>query len=396
MHRKKHLCLSVSAALGFTSLLAVPSIAMAQDQATDTDASDELLEEVIVTGSRIVGQDGFGQTSPVTVVGLEDISSYGFTRVEDVLNNLPQIEASNVSFDSNGATGTASVDLRGLGTERTLVLINGRRVQPGGVGTQAVDVNQIPTSMIERVDVLTGGASATYGADAVSGVVNFIMRRIDVVEVSAGYSAYQHDNSNKYMQGLMDARGFEYPTGNTGFDGDSYNVEIAFGGDFADGKGNATAYVTWVKNEALLQDARDYSTCALNNAGTACGGSGNAVVPNFAIYSFDEDGNLTTDGLADGADNFVGLQPDGTLGSTSIYNYNPTNYYMRPQERWSAGAFLDYEINEHAVVYAEMMFTQSSTTGQIAYSGTFFDEAYDLGSPRVRQIVQWERQIIGT
>mgnify|MGYP003571973991 FL=1 len=373
MHRKKHLCLSVSAALGFTSLLAVPSIAMAQDQATDTDASDELLEEVIVTGSRIVGQDGFGQTSPVTVVGLEEISSYGFTRVEDVLNNLPQIEASNVSFDSNGATGTASVDLRGLGTNRTLVLINGRRVQPGGINTESVDVNQIPTSMIERVDVLTGGASATYGADAVAGVVNFIMRKIDGVEVSAGISAYQHDNSNKYMQGLMDARGFEYETGNTGFDGKAYNVEIAFGGDFADGKGNATAYVTWVKNEALLQDARDYSTCALNNAGTACGGSGNAIVPNFAIYSFDEDGNL------DGASGqYVGLQPDGTLGGTTVYNYNPTNYYMRPQERWSAGAFLDYEINEHAVVYAEMMFTQSSTTGQIAYSGTFFDEAYDL------------------
>jgi len=371
MHRKKHLCLSVSAALGFTSLLAVPSIAMAQDQATDTDASDELLEEVIVTGSRIVGQDGFGQTSPVTVVGLEEISSYGFTRVEDVLNNLPQIEASNVAFDSNGATGTASVDLRGLGTNRTLVLINGRRVQPGGINTESVDVNQIPTSMIERVDVLTGGASATYGADAVAGVVNFIMRKIDGVEVSAGISAYQHDNRNKYTQGLMDAAGFEYETGNTGFDGKAYNVEIAFGSDFADGKGNATAYVTWVKNEALLQDARDYSTCALNNAGTACGGSGNAVVPNFAIYSFDEDGNL-----AGGA--YVGLQPDGTLGSTTVYNYNPTNYYMRPQERWSAGAFLDYEINEHAVVYAEMMFTQSDTTGQIAYSGTFFDEAYDL------------------
>ena len=373
MHRKKHLCLSVSAALGFTSLLAVPSIAMAQDQATDTDASDELLEEVIVTGSRIVGQDGFGQTSPVTVVGLEEISSYGFTRVEDVLNNLPQIEASNVAFDSNGATGTASVDLRGLGTNRTLVLINGRRVQPGGINTESVDVNQIPTSMIERVDVLTGGASATYGADAVAGVVNFIMRKIDGVEVSAGISAYQHDNSNKYMQGLMDARGFEYETGNTGFDGKSYNVEIAFGGDFADGKGNATAYVTWVKNEALLQDARDYSTCALNNAGTACGGSGNAIVPNFAIYAFDEDGNL------DGASGvYLGLQPDNTLGSTTVYNYNPTNYYMRPQERWSAGAFLDYEINENAVVYAEMMFTQSDTTGQIAYSGTFFDEAYNL------------------
>ena len=185
MYRKKHLSLSVSAALGITSFMMAPSYALAQDQATDMD-DDEMIEEVIVTGSRIISQDGFGQTSPVQVVGMEDISSYGLTRVEDVLNNLPQIEASNVAFDSNGATGTASIDLRGMGTNRTLVLLNGRRMQPGGINTQAVDVNQIPTMMIERVEVLTGGASATYGADAVAGVVNFIMRRLDGLEFSAG------------------------------------------------------------------------------------------------------------------------------------------------------------------------------------------------------------------
>jgi outer membrane cobalamin receptor len=373
MHRKKHLCLSVSAALGFTSLLAAPGLAIAQDQATDDNLDDLLVEEVIVTGSRILSADGFGQTSPVTVVGMEDISSYGLTRIEDVLNNLPQIEASNVAFDSNGASGTASIDLRGLGTNRTLVLINGRRVQPGGVNTEAVDVNQIPTMMIERVDVLTGGASATYGADAVAGVVNFVMRKMDGVEISAGYSAYQHNNSNRFIQDLMDQRNFEYPTGDSGLDGDAYNVEFAFGGDFADGRGNATVYATWRKNEALTQAARDYSSCALSNSGTSCGGSGNAIVPNFAIYAFDEDGNL------DGASGqYLGLQPDNTLGSTTIYNFNPTNYYMRPQESWTAGAFVDFEVNEHAVVYFESMFANTDTRGQIAYSGTFFDEAYDL------------------
>jgi outer membrane receptor protein involved in Fe transport len=371
MYRKKHLSLSVSAALGITSFMMVPNVALAQDQATDSDA-DEMIEEVIVTGSRIISQEGFGQTSPVAVVGMDDISSYGLTRVEDVLNNLPQIEASNVAFDSNGASGTASIDLRGLGTNRTLVLLNGRRIQPGGINTEAVDVNQIPTMMIERVEVLTGGASATYGADAVAGVVNFIMRRLDGVEFRAGYSAYQHNNSSDYMQELQDARGFDYPTGST-WDADNYNIEFGFGTDFADGRGNATVFATWNKQKALLQGDRDYSSCALGASATSCGGSGNAIVPNFAIYPFDDEGNL--DGAA-GV--YTGLQPDGSLGSTTVYNYNPTNYYIRPQTRWTAGAFADFEINEHAVVYLETMLANNETTGQIAFSGTFFDEAYDL------------------
>ena len=370
MYRKKHLSLSVSAALGITSFMMIPSYALAQDQTSDMD-DDEMIEEVIVTGSRIISQDGFGQTSPVAVVGMEDITSYGLTRVEDVLNNLPQIEASNVAFDSNGATGTASIDLRGLGTQRTLVLLNGRRMQPGGINTQAVDVNQIPTMMIERVEVLTGGASATYGADAVAGVVNFIMRRLDGVEFSWGANAYQHDNDSKYMQELMDARGFEYPTGSD-IDGKGYNVEFGFGTDFADGRGNATVFATWRQNEALLQGQRDYSSCALSTAATSCGGSGNAIVPNFYVYTFDDDGNL------DQGSGILGLQPDNTLGDSTVYNYNPVNYYLRPQTTWTAGAFADYEINEHAVVYLETMLANTESTGQIAFSGTFFAEAYNL------------------
>ena len=218
MYQKKRLSLAVTAALGLSSFLIVPSQALAQDQQSEDESEDLLVEEVIVTGSRIVRDDGFGRTSPVTVVGMEDISSYGLTRIEDVLNNLPQIETAQNAMISNGSSGAASIDLRGLGTNRTLVLVNGRRMQPGGIKQYAADVNQIPAAMIERVEVLTGGASATYGADAVAGVVNFVMRRMDGVEVSVGASAYQHDNSNGYMQGLMDEKGYEYPTGNTGID----------------------------------------------------------------------------------------------------------------------------------------------------------------------------------
>jgi iron complex outermembrane receptor protein len=372
MYQKKRLSLAVTTALGLSALLTIPGQVLAQDQ-SDQD-SDGMIEEVVVTGSRLISQDGFGQTSPVQVVGMDEISSYGLTRIEDVLNNLPQIEASNVSFDSNGATGTASIDLRGLGPQRTLVLLNGRRIQPGGISTEYVDVNQIPTMMIERVEVLTGGASATYGADAVAGVVNFITREIDGVEFSFGLSAYQHKNSNNYMQGLLEEANFDFPSGSS-WDGKGQNIEFAAGSDFADGRGHATVFATWRHNDGLLQGKRDYSSCALNAAGTACGGSQNAIVPNFFVYSFDDEGMLDgTTGIN------LTLQPDSSLAdfTDNYYNYNPVNWYMRPQDNYTGGAFVDFEINEHAVAYLEVMFAGSETSGQIAESGTFFDQAYDL------------------
>jgi len=373
MQHKKLLSLAVSSALGLTASLMVTGVAVAQED-QDENAED-LLEEVIVTGSRIATVDGFGRTSPVTVVGMDEIESTGLTRVEDILNSLPQVETGLHSFDANGISGTASIDLRGLGANRTLVLMNGRRFPPGGVSTQSVDVNQIPSAMIERVEVLTGGASATYGADAVAGVVNFIMRRVTGVEVSAGISGYQHKNDNKFLTELMDARNFEYPTGSSGIDGQAYNVEVVIGGDFDDGRGNATVYGTWRDNQELLQADRDYSSCALNNAATSCGGSANAIVPNFFIAP-------ANNGVSDYSRSlFLSMQPGGTLepwDGSNLYNYAPVNHFMRPDERWSLGAFVDYEVNEHAIAYLETNFASDRTAGQIAESGTFFAEEYYL------------------
>lgn len=382
-HKKKRLNLAVSTALGLTSMVTAAS-ALAQDQ-QDAEESDALLEleEVVVTGSRIVNPDGFSQTSPVTVVGMEEIEEIGFTRVEDVLNQLPQIEAAQNSFIANGSSGTASIDLRGMGANRTLVLVNGRRMQPGGLYSNAPDVNQIPASMIERVEVLTGGASATYGADAVAGVVNFIMRKVDGVEISAGMSGYQHDNSNGYIQDLMDDFEFEYPTGNSGLDGKAYNFDLTMGGDFADGRGNASAYIVYRTNEELRQEARDYSSCALNDEGDACGGSSNAEIPNFFIYPVTADGSIDFDARgANSEDDFYHLNPDGSLSAwnsaTDIYNFAPVNHFMRPDDRWSGGAFVDFEINENAIAYAELGFADDRTRAQIAESGTFFVFPYLL------------------
>src|SRR5437667_11195163 len=130
------------------------------------------VEEVVITGSRL-STPNEASISPITTVTATDLQATGLSRVEDVLNNLPMVFAGENSTVSNGADGTATVDLRGLGPQRTLVLINGRRLGPGaGGGRNYSDLNQIPAALIERVDILTGGASAVYGADAVSGVVN--------------------------------------------------------------------------------------------------------------------------------------------------------------------------------------------------------------------------------
>lgn len=345
--------------------------------ATTFAADADNVEEVTVTGSRIV-RDGFERVSPVSVTTAEDIKVTGFTRAEDFLNNLPSIEAAQTSFISNGSSGTASLDLRGLGANRTLVLVNGRRMQSGGIYSQAPDINQIPSALVERVEVLTAGASSTYGADAVAGVVNFIMKKdFEGFETSIGMSGYQHDNDNKGIQELMDARGFTYPTGSSGIDGKTRNVAMTMGSEFADGKGHAVAYATWRDNDELKQEARDYTSCALNNAGTSCGGSFNAIIPNFI---------LTTDAVFTDYDYWTldqggnGFDVAGGLGAflNNPYNYAPVNHFMRPDTRYSLGTFVDYEVNDNFKPYMEAMFTHDRTKAQIAESGTFFAELYEI------------------
>ncbi len=365
-----------AAMFGGAALSASMPVANAQD------ADDPTLEEITVTGSRIK-RSGYDTASPVSITTSEQIAISGQTRIEDLLNQLPQIEAAQNSFISNGSSGTATVDLRGLGATRTLVLVNGRRLQPGGVASSAPDINQIPASLVERAEVLTGGASATYGADAVAGVVNFIMKTdFDGIEINLGTSAYQHDNSNGYIQGLMDNRNFTYPTGDSGFDGKTYNWDVAIGSAFAEGKGHSVAYVTYRRNEELRQAARDYSSCALNNAGTACGGSANAIIPNFIIGTTDlSDYDYWT--LDRGGNGF-----DINSFNPEPYNFAPINHFMRPDTRWTAGTFVNYEASDHVKPFFEATFYNDRTAAQIAESGTFFNTYYTipLNTPTISDV----------
>lgn len=189
----------IALAFGAASTAAFTSASVSAQEQTE-EAKDKV-ERIEVTGSRIKRVD-VETASPVQITSSEDIKLSGFTKIEDLMNSLPQIEASETSFQANGASGNATLDLRGLGAQRTLVLVNGRRLQPGGINNAgAADVNQIPSALVERVEVLTGGGSATYGADAVAGVVNFVMKKdFEGMELTLGGSGYQHDNDNKYIQ----------------------------------------------------------------------------------------------------------------------------------------------------------------------------------------------------
>src|SRR6266404_3723518 len=170
---------AVRLALATAASTAAP-LALAQTAPAEQPAP---LQEVVITGSRLLQAPNDVSISPISTVTSEDIEKTGLVRVEDVLQNLPSISAESPSGNSISSIGINTVSLRDLGSQRTLVLIDGRRMNPGGAGgvsgpggsANAADLNQIPAQLIERVDVLTGGASAVYGADAVAGVVNFVM-----------------------------------------------------------------------------------------------------------------------------------------------------------------------------------------------------------------------------
>ena len=267
---------------------AAPTPAVAADGNTVDEAKD-----IVVTGTRIP-QANLESVSPITVVSSQDLKLQGTAKVEDLLNSLPSVFASQASTLSNGADGTATVDLRGLGAKRTLVLVNGRRLIPGDVSSAGpADINIIPSSIVKRIEVLTGGASSTYGADAVSGVVNFIMdTEFEGVRLDGQYSVFQHSNRDRElgagqsMYDILNARiaqgldGYAYPTGSV-VDGGAFDGSISIGTGFDDGKGHATAYFGYRKVNAVLQARRDYSACTIQNTGGGtprCGPSARVAV----------------------------------------------------------------------------------------------------------------------
>jgi iron complex outermembrane receptor protein len=319
-------------------------------------------EAIQVTGT-LIPRPSLEAMSPVSTLEPEELTYRGLTRVEDLLTSLPQVFVAQNSSVSNGASGTATVDLRYLGTVRTLVLLDGRRMPNGDAQIYGADLNFIPSALVKRVDVLTGGASSTYGADAVAGVVNFVLDR-DFTGFKGGvqWSTYQHNNSNDLAQSINKARGFPYPTGSVWNSGPQ-NWNMAFGSKLADGKGHASFYLDYRKTDAITKDQRDYTNCSVLGGmtmnGPTCGGSSTSPTGRFYVNS----GPSYTVDPASG--NMV------PWASKYAFNYAPYNFMQRPDIRWAGGAFINYEWNKHFKVYGDVMFMDDTTDAQIAPSGDF-------------------------
>ena len=352
---------------------ATPAVLTSPAFAQEQDASDSI-DEVVVTGSRIVAPN-LQSISPITAIGAEELNIAGKTRIEDVLNQLPQAFAAQGSNISNASDGTASVDLRGLGVNRTLVLVNGKRMMPGDPdGGSAADLNQIPLSLVKRVDVLTGGASSVYGADAVAGVVNFVMdNEFEGVRFDYNYSFYNHSNDNENSQAINEASNYALPDSsvNVGYSHD-YSLAVGIGG--AEGRGHATFYLTYREVDPVLQSQYDYSSCnqqlGQNATNYVCGGSPNSNPPNFYVVS--PDGDLTPNRT---------ITPDGTMRDWTAadqYNFGPVNYFQRPDERYTAGVFGNFKLSDAADVYGEFMFMDDQSVSQIAASGAFLGPQYSI------------------
>ncbi len=377
MGNNRKLQFAIRAVLAVASAASVAQVAYAQ-AAPSSAPAEEALEEVIVTGSRLVASPNAVSISPITSVSAEDIAKVGVVRTEDLLNTLPQVVAENSSGQAISSDGTATVSLRGLTSERTLALVNGRRMAPGASinSSSSPDINQIPSALIERVDVLTGGASAVYGADAVAGVVNFVLNtKFEGVRIDGNYGFAIHKNDDETLLGLLAAKNNPLPesTVHAGFNKD---ISVLIGSNFADGKGNATAYFTYLRSAPVVGSQYDYAGCTLNtpsslpdpNGKLSCGGSSSSATGRYLLLGLNGAGATTT--LADKT-----VAPTGGFRDYSsardAYNYGALSYLQRQAERYTAGTFINYDINEHTNVYNEFMFARNTSTAEYGASGLF-------------------------
>jgi outer membrane receptor protein involved in Fe transport len=398
---------SVLAGLAFSGA----AFAQAPVQTTQPAAAAEEDEDaIVVTGSRIVRQD-FTAISPVTTVGAQDIELTATLSVEQLLNELPSVIPGNTVTSNNaGGEDFATLDLRGLGPQRTLILVNGERV-PASSTTGVVDLNTIPAGLLDRIEVVTGGASAVYGSDAIAGVVNFILKDdYEGAEVRGTVGAAQDGNAQET------------------------SMEFLWGGNFDGGKGNLTAFANYYNREGVLQSAYDFSAVSAalicnpadpncdsfsvvdstaewvaginaGSLGTAASG-GSATPPwgqitggaggAFAGLStnpataagfngVDTDCNPATPGVAVNSGT-LSFGPTGVLvpyrsggacavpsrtnanGESSRFNFAPDNNMIIPAERFGFSAIGNYEINDKMSM--DMIVTYANSQAQVQLAPT--------------------------
>jgi len=356
---------------------AIASVAGYAPYAIAQDAAGDVIEEITVTGTRIAKQD-YSSASPISTIDAQLFNDTGAPTIETVLNTMPQFVPALTSTSNNPSNGgQANVSLRGIGTKRTLVLLDGRRVVPSNP-TGVVDLNLIPASVIQNVEVITGGASAVYGSDAIAGVVNIKTRRFTGLEATLGY-------------------------GETGEgDGDRTSVGITGGMESSDGRGYILASVNWADRGGVFAGDRDFSSVALDwdddnqtfepvGSTTIRQGRWDSLSANrpsqgaVDAYFLAQDPNYVLGSAAPGH-NF-GFNPDGSLFDVApvinftgdmneplqpvnpasyTYNFSPVNYLELPLTRKSAFGKMGIELNESTEAYAQVMWANYQANTQLA------------------------------
>ncbi len=346
--------LAASLALAMLGGAMVASPALAQEQGDEASAGSNQavsLDAITVTGSRLMRKD-LNAPSPTTVVSREEIANSGSATIETVLNEFPQLAAGNTSSVNNGGgSGVLTANLRGLGATRTLTLVNGRRFTPAN-SDGVVDLASIPDALVENVEIITGGASAVYGSDAIAGAVNFILR--------------------KDFEGLEAA----YTRGETGEGDGTYDkFDLTLGGNFADDRGNAVMSISRTDREAVLQGAREFSRVPLDTVDGQLVPGGSGSIPGTRIgLSGSQLGSLVGVDLApSGACSAIngirfgdGGVPLPYCAPQDAYNYADLNYLQRPLERTQVSAMAHFRVSDSVEAYAEAYYANSRNEYQQA------------------------------
>lgn len=371
--------LMTGSALIALAMGAMAPAAMAQTETLQSVEEATEVQDIVVTGSRI-RRSGTQTPTPTTIVNSETIRQSGVTEIADLVNEIPSLFISQNNQTSNlgGNAGLNALDLRGLGTHRTLVLVNGRRRVPAIPGTSAVDVSAIPAALIQRFEVITGGASALYGADAVAGVANFILKQdYEGLEASAMYS------------------------GSTRGDMPGYNADILYGKNFHDGRGNFTVFGSYnnYTDTVMGQDrpwtARGTPVYRQNADGTyrltddnkmiydseiamvELGGRGN-------IWSFNPDGSLRRPEYGPG-----GLQ--GVTDNSDFYSYRTDggefggrydDYALSvPSERFNLTASSSYQLTDAVRLFGDVTYSETESSSIYRAFSTYGADYVPSDSP---------------
>ena len=328
--------LFVSAAIAATPTFAqvAPATQETQQVSTDPNAQAPAAEgqDIVVTGT-LISNPNLVSSSPVNVVSENELTLRNINNVEQVIRELPGAVAGIGAATNNGNGGFATINLRNLGAQRNLVLLDGDRLVPAAA-SGTVDLNNIPVALLQRVDILTGGASTTYGADAVSGVANFITKKnFAGMEASASQQISEQGDSNYFR------------------------ADLTVGANFDDGRGNAVLSLGYQEADPLYQGARDVSVFGINSAtGVASGASFTSVPTTISFPTADLQVNPAGTGLVP--------QYQG-------FNFNPYNIFQTPFKRYNIFAQANYEINDNLEVYTRGLFSKNSVSTIIAPSGVF-------------------------